>query len=94
MIIFSLQLVSKAGIYVCRGGLYSRLATIEVSDLVRYVFKTTNLGKKDLGVPQLLNKRYIRERTQFGVTGQVLGRSDAGSAYLVLVVVVVLLVES
>jgi hypothetical protein len=32
---------------------------IAVSDLVRYVFKTTNLGKKDLGVPQLLNKRYI-----------------------------------
>ena len=29
-----------------------------VPDLVRYVFKATNLGKQDLGVPQLLRKRY------------------------------------
>ncbi|MEH2245931.1 hypothetical protein [Nostoc sp.] len=31
---------------------------IAVSDLVRYVFKATNLVKQDLGVPQLLRKRY------------------------------------
>jgi hypothetical protein len=31
---------------------------IAVPDLVRYVFKATNLGKKDLGVPHLLRKRY------------------------------------
>ncbi len=31
---------------------------IAVSDLVRYVFKATNFGKKHLGVPQLFSKRY------------------------------------
>ncbi|MCC5635117.1 hypothetical protein LC593_04465 [Nostoc sp. CHAB 5844] len=34
---------------------------IAVPDLVRYVFKATNLGKQDLGVPQLLRKRYIQD---------------------------------
>lgn len=33
---------------------------IAVPDLVRYVFKATNLGKQDLRVPQLLRKRYKR----------------------------------
>ncbi|MEH2459095.1 hypothetical protein [Nostoc sp.] len=32
---------------------------IVVPDLVRYVFKVTNLSKKDLSVPQLLKKRYM-----------------------------------
>jgi hypothetical protein len=32
---------------------------IAVPDLVRYIFKATKLGKQDLGVPQLLRKRYI-----------------------------------
>ncbi len=32
---------------------------IEDSDLVRYVFKATNLGKQDFDIPQLLGKRYI-----------------------------------
>ncbi|MEH2362318.1 hypothetical protein [Nostoc sp.] len=32
---------------------------IVVPDLLRYVFKVTNLGKKDLSIPQLLPKRYI-----------------------------------
>lgn len=29
-----------------------------VPDLMRYVFKATNLVKQDLGVPQLLRKSY------------------------------------
>ncbi len=32
---------------------------IVVPDLVRYVVNATKLGKQDLGVPQLLRKRYI-----------------------------------
>ncbi len=32
---------------------------IAVTDLVRYVFKATNLGKKHLSVPQLFRKRYM-----------------------------------
>jgi hypothetical protein len=31
---------------------------ITVPDRVRYVFKAINLGKQNLGVPQLLRKRY------------------------------------
>ena len=30
---------------------------IAVSDLARYVYKANNLGRKDLEVSQLLNKR-------------------------------------
>jgi eukaryotic-like serine/threonine-protein kinase len=37
---------------------YIPASNIAVPDLVRYVFKATNLGQKDLGVPQLLRKHY------------------------------------
>ncbi len=36
---------------------------IAVTDLVRYVFKATNFGKKHLSVPQLFRKRYSATRT-------------------------------
>ena len=35
------------------------VSNIVVPDVVRYISKVTNLGKKDLSVPQLLKKRYI-----------------------------------
>jgi hypothetical protein len=37
---------------------------LAVPDLARYVFKATNVGKQDLGVLQLLRKRYNRQKTE------------------------------